>query len=256
MISTDFLRFGYHRLIDEFRLISLNVLDVTQTSVVIDWAMTEVCSGQVEWGLTSAYAEGPTDEQDISGGFIAHAQTISGLDPGIQYHFRIKSTSAANITVVSADNTFMTAGVIEPPPPTEEGDVGPRTAPAIPTGGNVFNIKDASPSIPHNTNQDVGGAISAWVNSKPPGSILVFDQTETAEGYEHMMDTPHSTYRMGVGVNVTTDDKELCFRMVKSATRLIHEIEECHLTDNFDEDFLGELSLFARMGSKRGIPQP
>lgn len=52
-----------------------------------------------------------------------------------------------------------------------------------------------------------------------------------------------------------TTDKELCIKMVKAAQKILNEIEESHLTQAFDPEFLNELSVFAKIGSKRGVPQ-
>jgi hypothetical protein len=95
------------------------------------------------------------------------------------------------------------------PAPTP-GDVtvatrGPRVAPPVPTGPNVYTIPS---SIASNGTGDVGGAISAWLNSLPPGSIAKFTSANT-EGYRHGISSPVATYRMSAGINVTVNNLTL-----------------------------------------------
>lgn len=51
-------------------------------------------------------------------------------------------------------------------------------------------------------------------------------------------------------------NRDLCFRMVRKARDVMIEIDDSNLTQVFDSEFLSELSLFAEMGKKRGLPQP
>lgn len=54
----------------------------------------------------------------------------------------------------------------------------------------------------------------------------------------------------------STQDKELIVLMVKTAHKLLENIKENHLTQVFDPDFLSELTVFAQVATKRGIPKP
>lgn len=51
-------------------------------------------------------------------------------------------------------------------------------------------------------------------------------------------------------------DRELLFRMVKSAHKILNEIKENHLLHVFSPDFISELTLFSQVASKKGIPKP
>lgn len=51
-------------------------------------------------------------------------------------------------------------------------------------------------------------------------------------------------------------DKELLFRVANSASIVNNTIQDNHLSQVFDADFLSELSLFAGIAEKRGIPRP
>src|SRR5262249_55764715 len=51
-------------------------------------------------------------------------------------------------------------------------------------------------------------------------------------------------------------DKELMFRMVKNAHRILESIKENHLVHLFNADFISELTLFSQIAVKKGIPKP
>lgn len=51
-------------------------------------------------------------------------------------------------------------------------------------------------------------------------------------------------------------DKELMFRMVRQAHRVLETIKENHLTHLFRKEFLSELTLFSQIAVKKGIPKP
>lgn len=55
---------------------------------------------------------------------------------------------------------------------------------------------------------------------------------------------------------LNADDKEVLYRAVKSAHRLLENIKENHLTQAFDSQFISELSFFSQIATKRGIPKP
>jgi hypothetical protein len=52
-----------------------------------------------------------------------------------------------------------------------------------------------------------------------------------------------------------TEDRELCYKLVKQAQVILTAIENHHLSQAFDPEFLHELSLFAKIGKKKGVPQ-
>lgn len=51
-------------------------------------------------------------------------------------------------------------------------------------------------------------------------------------------------------------DNELLFETIKLANRLLNNIKEAHLTDNFSAEFIKELTLFSKLAKKQGIPKP
>lgn len=47
------------------------------------------------------------------------------------------------------------------------------------------------------------------------------------------------------------EDRELLYKVIKSAKRTLEMIKATHLTYNFDSAFIDELTLFAQVGSKK-----
>ena len=156
------------------------VYSVASDSATVEWTMSEVCTGQVEYGLTSAYGD-TTTEQPISGGYETHVQAITGLTAATTYHFRTKSTNAAGVTVYSDDMTLATDGAIT--------QAGPRAAPALPA---TYVVVPAS--VPSN-GTDCSAAMQSFIDSVPDGSTIVFDKTLGGAG---------TTYTMSTGIMVRT----------------------------------------------------
>jgi len=50
-------------------------------------------------------------------------------------------------------------------------------------------------------------------------------------------------------------NRDVAYRMVKEARGIMDEIEKNHLSQLFTNQFLGEVSFFAQLGKKKGVPQ-
>jgi hypothetical protein len=80
---------------------------VTTSGSTINWMTSEGSDSQVDYGTTTAYgASTPLNTSRVT----SHAQTLSGLQPGTLYHYRVRSRNAAGSLAVSGDFTFTTAG--------------------------------------------------------------------------------------------------------------------------------------------------
>jgi len=53
-----------------------------------------------------------------------------------------------------------------------------------------------------------------------------------------------------------SNDKEAVMKVAFVAEKLLKEIQESHLTDSFNPDFISELTLFSQIAAKKGIPRP
>lgn len=52
------------------------------------------------------------------------------------------------------------------------------------------------------------------------------------------------------------ENKEVTVKMIRMAHQLLTKIQQHHLTQQFDADFISELSLFSKIATKKGIPKP
>lgn len=51
-------------------------------------------------------------------------------------------------------------------------------------------------------------------------------------------------------------DKDLAMKVSRKANRLLEEIKSNFLLDSFETGFISELTLFAQLSEKKGIPKP
>ncbi len=78
---------------------------LTSTTATISWTTNESATSQVDYGTTSAYGSATAADPTL---VTSHSQTLTGLTPETNYHFRVKSTDAAGNLAASADYTFKT----------------------------------------------------------------------------------------------------------------------------------------------------
>ena len=80
-------------------------LDITQSAARVTWTTDELSDTQVEYGTTSAYGKATLlDSSQVK----THSQTLTGLVPSTEYHYRVKSKDAGGNLAVSGDFTFTT----------------------------------------------------------------------------------------------------------------------------------------------------
>jgi hypothetical protein len=78
---------------------------VTSTTAHIAWSLNHTATGQVQYGLTSAY--GSFSQLESSFAYSTQNHDLVGLTPGALYHFRIVSTDQNGSQVISQDSTFI-----------------------------------------------------------------------------------------------------------------------------------------------------
>ncbi|MHB8860277.1 MAG: beta strand repeat-containing protein [Minisyncoccota bacterium] len=79
--------------------------NIGTSTVQITWTTDELATSQVEYGTTSGYGSSSAADATLT---ASHSMTLTGLMPNTEYHFRVKSTDAANNLATSGDNTFTT----------------------------------------------------------------------------------------------------------------------------------------------------
>jgi hypothetical protein len=78
---------------------------ITQTSATVAWTTDEPATSQVEFGTTTAY--GSSSDLDTSL-ITSHTVTLSGLTPGMPYHFVIRSSDERGNEAMSDEMRFNT----------------------------------------------------------------------------------------------------------------------------------------------------
>ncbi len=79
---------------------------ITEQLSTIRWDTDESSTGQIEYGLTSAYG---TKTKEVATFDLSHSIQINGLKDNTTYHFRIISKDIFGNTSVTSDKTFKTA---------------------------------------------------------------------------------------------------------------------------------------------------
>jgi hypothetical protein len=90
--------------------------NITTSAATISWSLSEVATGQVQYGTSTSYDKISTPE--LSFNFSNHTQNISGLSAGTTYHYQVVSSNAAGAKVVSDDSTFSTISATPTAAPT------------------------------------------------------------------------------------------------------------------------------------------
>jgi hypothetical protein len=80
---------------------------ISANSVTISWDLSELATGQVEYGETTGY--GQLSVKEASFNYQSHSQVISGLTPGVPYHYRVISADETGNQSVSQDYSFTTS---------------------------------------------------------------------------------------------------------------------------------------------------
>src|SRR5579884_3012535 len=107
--------------------------NITGSTVTIVWKTNEEADSQVEYGTTAGYGSlTPLAVESVR----AHSQTVTGLQPGVLYHYRVLSHDAAGNLATSLDNTFKTVSPIASAPPSGAAvmPAADANAPSVPTG--------------------------------------------------------------------------------------------------------------------------
>ena len=189
---------------------AIGASDVTSTGVTIRWTVSEVATGQVDFGTTTAYGSKSVAETSLA--YSTHVQTIAGLTAGTTYHYRVRSTTASGVALASGDRAFTTADAAArpattpapTPAPTSAPTAAPSSAPtavptptptAVPTTAptaaptptpppSSLNRPFAAPvtsrtvnvpsSIDASGSSDAGPALNSFIAGVPDGSVITF----------------------------------------------------------------------------------
>ena len=136
---------------------AISASNITISGATINWTTSISANSQVEYGTTTAYGTLTTLDATLVTG---HSQTLSGLQAGTTYHFRVRSADGTGSMSVSGDNTFTTTLNVGPV-------ISAITATNITTSGATINW---TTSISANS-QVESGTTTAY------GSLTTLDAT-------------------------------------------------------------------------------
>ena len=83
----------------------VHILDITQTSALIQWNTDKPCYSQIEYGTTRNYGQITPLSSEL---VINHSIILNNLKPDSTYYFRIKSKDSLGTEAVSDDFTLNT----------------------------------------------------------------------------------------------------------------------------------------------------
>lgn len=88
----------------------------SSTAATVTWATDKGATSFLEYGITSTYGLNGTHNASFS---TSHTQSLSNLEPGTTYHYRVISVDSDGNTTTSLDHTFTTSvpvsGIVSPP---------------------------------------------------------------------------------------------------------------------------------------------
>jgi hypothetical protein len=137
---------------------------VTSSSADISWGTDEAADSQVEYGTSSG---GYTDSAYNASLVLNHQVSLTGLESGTTYYFRVSSTDAVGNTSVSAEHVF-----------TTEATTG---------NSNAMYVWDIAPSTSRS---------GPWTNIESTVSILRDADANGAESSDELVSGAQVTYRL------------------------------------------------------------
>ncbi len=155
---------------------SVSPSSITETGATISWKTDEPTTGQVEYGETDKYGSKTAEDTKLS---TSHSVTLTGLDPGTTYYFKVisKDASGNEATAKGELTTLATAD---------------ETAPTI-SGVNFSNITELSATI-------------TWATNERATSQVEYGKTETYGSTttpDTNLSTSHSVTLTGLDADTT-----------------------------------------------------
>ncbi|MBI3804674.1 MAG: fibronectin type III domain-containing protein [Nitrospirae bacterium] len=119
---------------------NLTVSGIGSNGASITWGTNEPADTQVQFGTTAAYgASTPLNTAMVT----THAQSLTGLQAGTAYHYRVLSRDAAGNLAVSADNAFTTSSE--------------AVSPSVPASLTATAVSPSQINLSWNAPADAGG---------------------------------------------------------------------------------------------------
>ena len=179
----------------------ITVSDVSTSGAKITWTTDEPSTGQVEYGKSSSYGSLSALNSALT---LSHSVTLTGLDEGTTYHFRVISEDGAGYTGYSTDWTFQTdsAPIPSPPPYIPPPSTGSNDPPVSEAGPNRTAYIDTVMHFSGRESYDPDGTVMAYIWSFGDGV------TKSGLTLTHSYDEPGN---YTVTLTVTDDEGAINF---------------------------------------------
>lgn len=84
--------------------------------------------------------------------------------------------------------------------------------------------------------------------------LMIEASKRTVEAQQSLLQKTEEYLKLLDQLSADSQNKQLAFQMVQKASRLKQQIDEERMSQAYSEEFLKELSFFAKMGNKPGLP--
>ncbi|MCD6498021.1 MAG: hypothetical protein J7M25_06915 [Deltaproteobacteria bacterium] len=94
----------------DLAILSVEAVDITETSARIHFVFNQRAQGQVEYGMDTSYGFFSVKEESFQ--YAEHTQSIDSLSAGTRYHYRVHAWDRQGHEIIGQDHEFVTAGVL------------------------------------------------------------------------------------------------------------------------------------------------
>ncbi len=190
---------------------SLNAVgssSVTDTAATINWKSSYPATSEVDYGTTTNYSNQITDPSTLQN----HALTLTGLKPGMEYHYRVVSTDMYGEKISSSDHTFSTQWSNLPRLEVSSTNVTRLSDNDIQVKVGLTNVGTAAAQNVDILNSSLGGNAPVSIAPSGPYNVavgqsvaltLVFPQMTSKTSTVLVMHLHSSNGLEGIGARVT-----------------------------------------------------
>ncbi len=169
--------------------------NVTASTAIIRWTTDEPSTSQVEYGTTTSYDQTSTPDNNL---VTSHTVTLTGLESGTTYHYRVKSKDArGNEATSSIDKRVTTL----PPPDTTPPVISQEILASVSTDDSTHEI---TATITWTTDEPATSQVEYGMNTMY-GSTTTLD---TSLVTSHSVSLPQLTVNKPYHFRVKSKDKD------------------------------------------------
>jgi hypothetical protein len=161
------------------QIFNVQVINITTSTATIVWDTNESAKSSVDYGITTAYANGTLSNGEFK---THHVFDLTGLSSGTTYHFQVSSRDAASNLATAGDFTFTTLSA--------------DAAPVI-SNVQVVDITDTSARVVWNTDMPADSRVDYGLTNQY-GSFKYVAGFVTAHSVTLTALSPNTLYHFSV----------------------------------------------------------